>query len=97
MSTGTAEPHGTAPPAEPAEPAGSIGGGWGSVRVRLSLLYSAVVFGLGAVLVSLVYIGLTEALRTQPVTEKVITEVPGDTQCFRMNEFLFCGRGVEQR
>lgn len=97
MSTGTAEPHGTAPPAEPAEPAGSIGGGWGSVRVRLSLLYSAVVFGLGAVLVSLVYIGLTEALRKQPVTEKVITEVPGDTQCFRMNEFLFCGRGVEQR
>ena len=29
-----------------------------SVRVRLSLLYSAVVFGLGAILVALVYIGL---------------------------------------
>ncbi|MEZ5262825.1 MAG: HAMP domain-containing sensor histidine kinase [Acidimicrobiales bacterium] len=94
-STVSAELHRTGGPL--VRLAHAHGVGWGSVRVRLSLLYSAVVFGLGAVLVSLVYIGLTEALRKQPVTERVITEVPGETQCFEMDNFLFCGRGVEQR
>lgn len=58
--------------------------GWASVRVRLSLLYSAVVFGLGAILVALVYVGLTESLRKQPVTEQVVVPVAGRSACFRM-------------
>ncbi len=71
--------------------------GWGSIRVRLSLLYSAVVFGLGAIMVSAVYIGLTEALRKQPVTEKVVTAMPGDTSCFEVGNTLFCMQGTEPR
>jgi hypothetical protein len=73
--------------------------GWGSVRARLSLLYSAVVFGLGAVLVSLVYIGVSEYLRKQPVTETVM--IPGEPLCMRMGNVVLCGgnsasREVEQ-
>lgn len=64
--------------------------GWASVRVRLSLLYSAVVFGLGAILVALVYIGLTESLRKQPVTDEVVIPVPGRASCFLMRDNVVC-------
>ncbi len=63
-----------------------------SMRVRLSLLYSAVVFGVGAVLLTLVYIGLSESLRRQPVTEKVMAEVPGEPSCVEIRGVLFCER-----
>lgn len=66
-----------------------------SVRVRLSLLYSAVVFGLGAVLVALVYIGLSESLRKQPVTETQLQDVPGDPACYELRGLLLCQRTTE--
>jgi len=69
--------------------------GLASVRVRLSLLYSAVVFGLGAVLVAVVYIGLTDALRKQPVTETQLQVSPGDPDCFELRGLLVCQRTSE--
>ena len=71
--------------------------GWGSVRVRLSLLYSAVVFGLGAILLTLVYIGLSESLRRQPVTERVMAEVPGEPSCFELQGLLFCEQSSQRQ
>ncbi len=64
--------------------------GWTSVRVRLSLLYSAVVFGLGAVVVALVYVGMSESLANQPVTETELQTVPGDPACYQMRGLLLC-------
>ena len=42
---------------------------FGSVRFRLAALYSAVVFGLAAILVAGVYVGLSRALERQDITE----------------------------
>ncbi|MFN0026501.1 MAG: sensor histidine kinase [Acidimicrobiales bacterium] len=64
----------------------------GSIRVRLSLLYSAVVFGVGAVMLTLVYVGLSESLRRQPVTEKIMAEVPGEPSCVEIRGELLCVR-----
>ncbi len=66
--------------------------GQGSIRVRLSLLYSAVVFGVGAVLLTVVYVGLSESLRRQPVTEQVMAMVPGEPSCVEIRGVLFCER-----
>lgn len=68
---------------------------WGSIRVRLSLLYSAVVFGLGAILVSLVYIGVAEQLRHEPVTARFIVPIEGSQRCFRVSSStIYCAQGV---
>ncbi len=66
--------------------------GWTSVRVRLSLLYSAVVFGLGAVVVAVVYVGMSESLANQPVTETELQTVPGDPECYQLRGLLLCER-----
>lgn len=43
----------------------------GSIRFRLALLYSTILFGLAATLVAVIYIGLAHSLADQPVTRKV--------------------------
>lgn len=43
----------------------------GSIRVRLSLLYSLLVFGLAALLVAGVYIGVSRSLSNQDITTRV--------------------------
>lgn len=68
---------------------------FGSVRFRLAALYSAVVFGLAAILVAGVYVGLSRALDRQDITETRI-QVDG-SGCTRFGrDLLLCeGRQVE--
>jgi signal transduction histidine kinase len=49
---------------------------WQSIRFRLSVQYSAVVFGLGGALLGLVYLGLRRWLRSQTMTRYVISGQP---------------------
>jgi signal transduction histidine kinase len=46
---------------------------WQSIRFRLSVQYSAVVFGLGAALLGLVYLALQRWLRSQTMTTHIVT------------------------
>jgi signal transduction histidine kinase len=48
----------------------------GSIRFRLTLLYSVVLFGLAAAVVGGVYAGLAHALREEPVTSRFVVEQP---------------------
>lgn len=68
-----------------------------SIRLRLSLLYSGVVFGLGAVLVALVYVGLSRSLDSQPVTETQVRTMEGDPSCLQIGGVILCERNVETR
>ena len=43
----------------------------GSIRVRIALLYSTILFGLAVILVAVIYIGLAHSLADQPVTRSV--------------------------
>jgi signal transduction histidine kinase len=43
----------------------------GSIRFRLALLYSTILFGLAATLVAVIYVGLAHSLADQPVSRKV--------------------------
>jgi len=45
-----------------------------SIRVRLTLLYSGVLFGVAAILVASLYFGLSLSLRDEPVSQAVIVE-----------------------
>jgi signal transduction histidine kinase len=45
-----------------------------SIRVRLTLLYSGVLFGVAAFLVASLYVGLSLSLRGEPVSQSVIVE-----------------------
>jgi signal transduction histidine kinase len=47
---------------------------WRSVRFRLSVQYSAVVFGLGGALLGLVYLALQRQLREQTMTTHLLTQ-----------------------
>lgn len=49
---------------------------WSSIRFRLSVQYSAVVFGLGGALLGLVYLAIRQYLRTQTMTRFVWTGRP---------------------
>jgi signal transduction histidine kinase len=49
---------------------------WSSIRFRLSVQYSAVVFGLGAALLGLVYLAIRRYLRAQTMTRFVWTGRP---------------------
>ncbi len=60
---------------------------FGSVRFRLAALYSVVVFGLAAVLVAGVYIGLSRALARQDITDSRIQLI---AQCQEFGGGLRC-------
>jgi len=45
-----------------------------SIRVRLTLLYSGVLFGVAAILVAGLYFGLSLSLRNEPVSQTVVIE-----------------------
>ena len=45
-----------------------------SIRVRLTLLYSGVLFLVAAVLVASLYLGLSLSLRDEPVSQSVVVE-----------------------
>lgn len=47
---------------------------WRSIRFRLSVQYSAVVFGLGSALLGLVYLSVQNQLRAQTVTAQFLSE-----------------------
>ena len=46
---------------------------WQSIRFRLSVQYSAVVFGLGGAVLGLVYLALQRELRSQTMTGVIMT------------------------
>jgi len=46
---------------------------WQSIRFRLSVQYSAVVFGLGGAVLGLVYLALQRELRSQTMTSVIVT------------------------
>ena len=50
--------------------------GWRSIRFRLSVQYSAVVFGLGGALLGLVYLAARRALNAQTITRFVVRGEP---------------------
>jgi signal transduction histidine kinase len=47
---------------------------WQSIRFRLSVQYSAVVFGLGGALLGLVFLAIRQWLRSQTMTRQMLTE-----------------------
>ncbi|MEX1124858.1 MAG: hypothetical protein WEE53_04250, partial [Acidimicrobiia bacterium] len=49
---------------------------WRSIRFRLSVQYSAVVFGLGGALLGLVYLAIRRMLQAQTITQYVVRGEP---------------------
>ncbi|MFN0091183.1 MAG: sensor histidine kinase [Acidimicrobiales bacterium] len=68
----------------------------GSIRVRLAVLYSVLVFGLAALLVGGIYLGLAYELDRQPVTRTVVAEVPGRPLCRSIGSVTLCTTETEQ-
>jgi signal transduction histidine kinase len=68
--------------------------GWASIRVRLSLLYSAVVFGLAAVLVAAVYLGLRSSLDEPTVSRERVALIEGGETgpCVMILDTRICGQ-----
>jgi signal transduction histidine kinase len=62
----------------------------GSLKVRLAFLYSAVVFGLFALLIAGIYIGLSRSLARQPITAREFRLMP-DSPCIMVNGQALCG------
>ena len=68
----------------------------GSIKVRLAVMYSVVVFGVAAILMAGVYFGLSRALAHQPVTEQQLVLVPsaGSQICYKFGSgFVRCVQG----
>jgi signal transduction histidine kinase len=59
-------------PSRPARAAGALPSWLGSLKVRLAFIYSVVVFGLAAILVAGIYLGLATSLANQKVTERIL-------------------------
>jgi signal transduction histidine kinase len=69
----------------------------GSIRVRLTVLYSVVLFGLAALVVSGVYLGLSRSLAKQPVSHRyIVTRTPSGL-VVQEAEFQSFERLVNQR
>jgi signal transduction histidine kinase len=68
--------------------------GWASVRLRLSLLYSAVVFGLAAVLVAAVYLALRASLDEPTVSRERVALIEGGETgpCVMILDTRICGQ-----
>ncbi|MPY94311.1 MAG: HAMP domain-containing protein [Acidimicrobiia bacterium] len=85
----------TGPSAQPV-PSGRLGRAayrmpsWtGSLKVRLAFLYSAVVFGLFALVIAGIYIGLSRSLARQPITAREFKLVP-DRACVQIGSEVLC-------
>lgn len=48
----------------------------GSIRFRIALLYSVILFGLAAMVVAVIYIGLARSLSDEPISRQVTNFVP---------------------
>ena len=69
-----------------------------SIRVRLTLLYSGVLFGVAALLVAGLYFGLSLSLRNEPVSQTVIVEqVPVNDGSQTEERTLVDARAFEQQ
>jgi signal transduction histidine kinase len=55
---------------------------FGSIKMRLAFVYSVVVFGLAAILVAGIYLGLSRSLARQPVTDRLGVPVAGEPSCY---------------
>lgn len=61
-----------------------------SIRFRMTLLYSSVLFGLAALLLGALYLGLSLSLRGEPLSKRtaVVTVVDGDTEIEEGQTFI---------
>jgi signal transduction histidine kinase len=61
----------------------------GSIRFRLTVVYSSVVFGLAALVIAGIYLGLAHSLDNQKVpTDIVIEQVPGGVNLYGLAELV---------
>jgi len=75
---------------------------WSSIRVRLAVLYSSVLFGLAALVVVLLYLGLATTLSDQPISRRVteVRPVPGGFVVLegeRIDPYLYIERQANER
>ncbi|MEA3218810.1 MAG: hypothetical protein QOJ19_4966 [Acidimicrobiia bacterium] len=78
----------------PVRAAGALPSWLGSLKVRLAFIYSVVVFGLAAILVAGIYLGLSRSLANQSVTDRQQILVPGEANCLQFDRGgpIFCGQ-----
>lgn len=76
----------------------------GSIRFRLALLYSTILFGLAFIVVAVIYIGLARSLSEQPITQRVreVNQLPtGDLiigpEQERIDPYLYIEKEANQR
>ncbi len=62
----------------------------GSLKLRLAFLYSAVVFGLFALLIAGIYLGLSQSLAQQPILDRGVRVDPGQPGCVQVDRYLYC-------
>jgi len=75
---------------------------WSSIRVRLAVFYSSVLFGLAALVVAMLYLGLANTLDDQPISKRVteVRPVPGGFVLFdgeRIDPYLYIERQANER
>ncbi|WP_334143995.1 sensor histidine kinase [Rhabdothermincola sp.] len=79
--------------------------GWlGSIRTRIALVYSTILFGIAALVVGIIYLGLAHSLDDQPITRKVGdgVVVTADGRAFRfpieqVDSYLYIEREANAR
>ena len=73
--------------------------GWGrSLRFRMTLLYSSVLFGLAAVLLAALYLGLSLSLRDEPLSrEAAVVQVVGGNGEIPEGQTFIDGRAFEEK
>jgi signal transduction histidine kinase len=74
--------------------AGRLPAWTGSLKVRLASVYSVVVFGLAAILVGGIYLGLARSLANEPVTETQTALVAGEPNCSEFRGMTMCRQSI---
>lgn len=75
----------------------------GSIRMRIAFVYSVVLFGLAALVISVIYLGLAHSLSEQPITRRVsgvgVTPqgVPFTFESQQVDQYLFIEREANTR
>lgn len=75
----------------------------GSIRMRIAFVYSVVLFGLAALVVSVIYLGLAHSLSEQPITRRVsgvgVTRqgIPFTFESQQVDQYLFIEREANTR
>ncbi len=82
---------------------GSSGAGFGSIRFRMAVVYSVVLFGLASLVLSVIYLGLAHSLSKQTVTRDVSgigwtpRGVPFRFETQQVDQYLYIEREANAR